>query len=208
MVVEFAAVQKLIEHLPDAILAHGALLSRDGAGILIMGPCGAGKSTLACALWQRGWRLHGDDVTWIENDGCAAPVPRRVSLRHPSRDLLGEELWQRVQDTPSYSPTGEGCLFHPYEVAGGTADASQAMPLRTIIFLARRGVQIPPGQAQAMHPAQALLALFPYTSLCRSGPGTALQRLQPLANLVPSYDLGRGALLDMTCSIERLVEKG
>ena len=204
--VEFLAVQTLLDHPQCPLSFHSALVAKKNKNIMILGPNEAGKSTLACALWQQGWSLVGDDVTFVNGEaGSACSAPRRVSLRRPSRALLGEDLWRQIQATPSYHQTTEGCVFHPYEVDGQkVVGASQ---LAGIIFLARRGVMLEPAQWQRLDPARALLALLPYSNVVRTrDPGEALCRIQPLAATVPAYDLGRGPLPDMIGVVEHLLQ--
>lgn len=47
------------------VCLHGAVLGRDGRAIAITGESGAGKSTIAAALIQRGARLLSDDLVVI-----------------------------------------------------------------------------------------------------------------------------------------------
>jgi len=51
---------------------HGSCVSRDGDGVLLIGPPGSGKSDLALRLLGRGFSLVADDRVDIE-DGVAAP---------------------------------------------------------------------------------------------------------------------------------------
>jgi hypothetical protein len=204
--VEFLAVQALCEAPEGPPMLHGALVAKDGKGVVILGHGGAGKSTLACALWQEGWELLCDDTTVVEVDrGVARPTPRRVSLRASSRDLLGEALWASIPTTPSYEPTGEGWLFHPAEVDGKARPES--IKLEALIFLARQGNTARPGRLQQLEPAHALLALLRYAHVIRRlDLGEAILCLKPLAEAVPAYDLGRGALPEMVQAIERVLE--
>ena len=51
---------------------HGSCASREGAGVLIMGPAGAGKSDLVLRLIDRGFVLVADDRVDLE-EGVARP---------------------------------------------------------------------------------------------------------------------------------------
>lgn len=44
---------------------HATTVTRDGQTLAFTGPCGAGKSTIAHTLLQRGWKLVCDDVTVV-----------------------------------------------------------------------------------------------------------------------------------------------
>lgn len=50
---------------------HATTVAVDGRGILITGPAGAGKSSLALALMALGARLVADDQTILAVDGAA-----------------------------------------------------------------------------------------------------------------------------------------
>jgi hypothetical protein len=207
MMVESLTTQWFVEDAARTTLLHAALLARDGAGIAILGRQFSGKSTLACALWQHGWSLLGDDTLVVEsgeNAILAQSTPRRVSMRHPSRALLGEKLWSQILAAPSCQPTADGYLFAPQDIA--LVSASQTVPLRAIFFLARRDVSIGPAATDRLHHAQALLALMPYSNLLKSlGVSSALRRLQPLADAVPVFDLGRDEPNRMIRAVERVV---
>jgi HPr kinase/phosphorylase len=58
---------------------HGSCASRDGDGVLLIGPPGAGKSDLVLRLLARGFDLVADDRVDIV-DGVARPVPELVGL--------------------------------------------------------------------------------------------------------------------------------
>ncbi|CAN0462124.1 unnamed protein product, partial [Phaeothamnion confervicola] len=110
MLLEYAAAIRFDLHLK----MHGALLlPPEGEGaLLVLGHSGTGKSTLSAALFGRGWEVLGDDIAFVDGaraQACASP--RRVALRHESRGILGETLWERVCGAPcSYVPP-RGPLF-------------------------------------------------------------------------------------------------
>lgn len=202
--IEFLAVGALVE-CPQATTLHAALVARGERGIAILGPAEAGKSTLAAALWQRGFSLLGDDLVIIDPAGVRAwPAPRRVSLRITSRDLLGETVWRHIVQTPAYEVTEDGCLFHPDEVE--SRPRVDRVRLTALVFLGRRHADPEPARATLLAPAQALLAVLPYSNLIRQvDAGTVIRHFQPLVTHVPAYDLGRGAIDAMTATIEQLI---
>jgi hypothetical protein len=65
-------------------LVHGALLVADAAVVLVLGPTGTGKSTMAYAAAQAGWTVRSDDLTVLRDgpDGAilASGVPRRARV--------------------------------------------------------------------------------------------------------------------------------
>jgi hypothetical protein len=200
--VEYGAIARLNEPDAEVLALHAALLSRGGKGILVVGPKESGKSTLACALWRSGWRLHSDDNALIEDGPRARGIPRRVSLRKTSRPLLGRELWERILGLPGTTRTRLGLLFHPSEATPGETPTDVAVA--ALAFLARRGTNPGPGCVEALDAGRALLALAPYSNRRQAGYGHALEALQPLADRVPAFDLGRGPLAEMVARVEEL----
>jgi hypothetical protein len=200
--VEVGAVAALLES--SALIVHGALVAWDGRGVLLAGRGEAGKSTLACALWARGAALLGDDVAVVDpRTGAARSGPRRVSLRAPSRAVLGEALYERAMCGPSSVDLGGSRLFHPDEIQ--PYPRSTAVPLAAIVFLARLGSDAMPGRLEAIPPAHALLALWPYTNRrSLDALGDTIRDLAPLADRVPAFDLGRGPLASMAETVEAL----
>jgi hypothetical protein len=199
--VEYGAIAELFAPDSGVVSLHAALLSRGGRGVLLVGPKESGKSTLACALLGTGWRLHSDDTVLIEDGPRARGIPRRVSLRQASRELLGAGTWTRILGLPATTRTPGGILFHPAEAWPGETPAS--VEPAAVILLARRGATTGRGRLEPLDAGRALVALAPYSNRRDAGIGRALEALQPLADRVPAFDLGRGALATM---IERVGE--
>ena len=58
---------------------HASCAARDGAGVLLLGPPGSGKSDLALRLLDCGFMLVADDRVEVE-DGVARPPPALAGL--------------------------------------------------------------------------------------------------------------------------------
>jgi HPr kinase/phosphorylase len=58
---------------------HASCVTRNGAGVLLLGPPGSGKSDLALRLMDRGFLLVADDRVDIE-DGVARPAAALAGL--------------------------------------------------------------------------------------------------------------------------------
>jgi hypothetical protein len=50
-------------------MLHGAAVERDGIALLVLGHSGKGKSTLAAAALEAGWRVLADDVVIVHREG-------------------------------------------------------------------------------------------------------------------------------------------
>jgi serine kinase of HPr protein (carbohydrate metabolism regulator) len=68
---------------------HASCVAIDGAGILIRGPSGSGKSSLALRLIDEGGVLVADDQTVVEaaDDGIVASAPASIAGRLEVRGL-------------------------------------------------------------------------------------------------------------------------
>jgi hypothetical protein len=200
--VEYRSIAELLDPETDILALHAALLSRNGRGVLLVGPKEAGKSTLTCALWRAGWRIHSDDSAIIEDGHRARGIPRRVSLRTTSRELVGDRVWERIAALPATTRTATGILFHPEEASPG---APAGVEVAAVFFLARRGATAGPGQRERLDAGYALLALGPYCHRRELEIGGAIRALQPLADHVPMFDLGRGDLATMVARVEEAI---
>lgn len=203
--IEADTLQRLLARQRGSVGVHAALLSKEGRGVVIVGPSYAGKSTLATALWCRGWSFLCDDLVFLNSAALrASPAPRRVSLRETSRELVGEEVWKAVQRTPSCFRTSDGFLFHPHEVRGELPPSDTS--LNAIVFLERRGIKVEPAEGRAINPARAAVALFPYAFNLRDEPFIdGMRVIAPITAAVPSYDLGRGDLDRMVSIVEEAI---
>lgn len=59
-------------HIHCIMQVHGSCAARDGAGVLLIGPSGSGKSDLLLRLLDRGYMLVADDrVDIVDGVACA-----------------------------------------------------------------------------------------------------------------------------------------
>jgi hypothetical protein len=86
----FDHVLPLVLARSGAIVLHGAVISRGGRGIALMGKTGAGKSTLTAYAWQQGWTIGGDDGAVLHPDGpLVEPTYSTVRLTEAAARLIG-----------------------------------------------------------------------------------------------------------------------
>ena len=88
------------------LLIHGALVEKDGYGIILAGPGGVGKSTACCRI-PSPWHALSDDAALVVDDGHGG------YLAHPW------PTWSRFFDNGP----------------GGTWDVGKAVPLKALFFL-------------------------------------------------------------------------
>lgn len=83
------AVLGILLHLRGVFTLHASGVSIGGNAVAIVGPKGAGKSTLAASLQQRGHLLLTDDVLAIHDDMTVAPAFPQVKLHSDSAAAIG-----------------------------------------------------------------------------------------------------------------------
>ena len=83
---------------------HASCAARDGAGVLLLGPPGSGKSDLVLRLLDRGFTLVADDRVVIEDGHASAPAALAGLLQaypalgtHLAGDLLAFAAAKRRQ---------------------------------------------------------------------------------------------------------------
>lgn len=76
----------------DGEFVHAAALARDGRAVLLVGPSGTGKSTLAFQAAESGWDLVGDDFVLVHSNRVY-PVYTRGKLHDQSIPVLSR-TWQ------------------------------------------------------------------------------------------------------------------
>ena len=69
-------------------LTHGALVARGGAGIVLAGPAGSGKTTLALACWRSGWDFLAEDQFGLGLRGRAFSLWRSALLGEKKEPFL------------------------------------------------------------------------------------------------------------------------
>jgi hypothetical protein len=70
--------------LRRAVTLHAAAVALDGRLVLLAGPSGAGKTTLALALARAGWTYFGDDLAPIDRgSGEVLPFPKPLGVKDP-----------------------------------------------------------------------------------------------------------------------------
>ncbi|MDR1154448.1 MAG: hypothetical protein LBL04_07030 [Bacteroidales bacterium] len=111
---------------------HGSTICTDGQAITFSGPSGIGKSTLAAALVDRGYRMLADDVSTISFTGQGVPMVHPGMPQLKLRDDSGQQLGR----DPSHArPLGNHA--GKYGFPEHAAFITEARPSKTIYILGK-----------------------------------------------------------------------
>lgn len=203
-------------HLPLRILhfaladfgwftVHGAVVERDGGGILMPGRSGAGKTTTALAALAGGYGFLGDDHvlvrTALEPEAAALFATARLT---PESERLLAPLGLRAPVAAPATPPSDKSLFYVGDFPG--ARLARRARLEAIALPRRAPVDRAPERAS---PAEALRDLAPSTVLFLPHAGAigTFERLAGLVRSVPAYRVPLGPeLSEVGGCLDRLRE--
>lgn len=115
------------------IALHTASLALDGRCLLLSGPPGAGKSTLAVALASAGWSYASDDIVLLDERGRAQGVAFNPTLKMGSWELLHCQRRAIAHATVHDRADGERVRYP----ALPTPVRLDPLPVGMIVFLSR-----------------------------------------------------------------------
>jgi len=123
---------------------HGALVVRDGKGMILAGPSGRGKTTLALALANAGWTYASDDLFALHQDGLhAIALPMRAHVKpRATRGLLPmREYRMPRRSVEPGSMLRIDCLVFPSYSEGQASDRRAIDPAEALQILLQSGTE-------------------------------------------------------------------
>jgi hypothetical protein len=133
-------------------LAHAALLSIAGRGVLLWGAPGAGKTTLSVSLLLDGFDYHSDDIVWMAEDGRALGAPFSPAAKQGAWPLL-EQMQPGLPASAAYL-RGDGQAVRYFDVAAKAGPVDVAV----VLLLARR--EEGAAAIEPVRPLEALTAIL------------------------------------------------
>lgn len=153
------------------LMAHAAVIERNGFAAILPAPPGSGKSTLCAALVHRGWRLLSDEMTLIDPATARVlPLARPINLKNASIDIMRRFAPEAVFG-PIVPDTKKGTVAHLKPPADSVLRMSESAQPRWIIFPRYEAGADTTLSAMDRHTAFLQLAenAFNYAALGRQG---------------------------------------
>jgi hypothetical protein len=132
----------------DRLPVHAAMIARAGRAVVLVGPSGRGKSTVAYAAMRRGWRVLADDAVYVQTS------PALRVWGRPGHLYLPGDAGARFAELAGRSPTllANGKLKFVVD----TGPAEPAVPEAAICVLERGAVTA----LESIGPAELAAALL------------------------------------------------
>lgn len=173
------AMSRLFRLQRGLLFLHAGSVGIGGNGVLLLGPKGAGKTTLSLALAARGHALLGDEIAAVRLATLElVPVRRSLAVRDgPRAAAVGEAL---EREGAPYEPFPDGTRRRRAFPGQLFPEPAEALPLRRLVFLRDKG---PAPQLTPAPAGRELLGLL--TPLGASAWGRSpLQLMRDLLRLV------------------------
>ena len=180
------ANRQAIERTREPVLVHASAVARGGRAIVLPGPMGAGKSTVAAALVRAGLGYVTDEVVAIDaGTGRIRPYPKYLSL--------GAQLAELVPGPPPgvREYLGDQVLVAPDALRAGAWDPTAGPPAPALVVVPR----YEPGASAALEPldrATTLATLAQHAFHLSADCQRTLDVLDALVERAPGYSLVSG----------------
>jgi hypothetical protein len=186
-------------HQRGFFVLHASVVDLGGRAIAIVGPIGAGKSTLASALYARGHLILADDNAAIDLSG---PAPR-VLPAFPSLKIYPEVARSLGHREASLQPMHASQVKHAQSVADGFSP----FPLRLdAIYVLDREAESPLSPLSAIQSVTELIRHSVPTRWDVRGDARHLQMCALLTRSVPLFRLRTFTELHEIPAIADLIE--
>lgn len=177
-----------LEAARDLVLVHaGAVVTPDGAGVLLPAPSGSGKSTLVAGLVRAGFGYLSDEAAVIDPlTGILHPYPVHLSLKAASRDRFPD-----ARPVPAHLAYSEDTWHVDPDAirAGSIAGACEVGFVVSHRFVSGAATVVDP-----LSPAEACLELTQNLMLPRRDPQRSLDVLAGVCRRSRSFRLTHGDL--------------
>lgn len=187
-------------HQRKMLVLHASAVSISGEATVFLGWKGAGKSTTAATLYERGHSMISDDIVAIEINETGVPL---IYPGFPNFKLMPETAASIFGDDPNSLPQVCSGLEKRFRHSSNNF-LNDKIPLK-IIYALEDGEYL---RAQVLNPQQAITTIIANTYLARYGKNLlqneeAVRNLRQCSNIVNSIPVCR---LERSKSLHTLKE--
>jgi hypothetical protein len=174
-------------------MCHAAAVGENGAGLLLVGRGGSGKSTSALACLRDGMSCAGDDYVLVEGIDAAHGAPHVHSLYastllHLEHAQRHAELMPHIDNASEIAARGDKAVMFADGSAGERMTGGFGLVAVAVPMLA----DARDTEARACSPGRALRALAPSTMLQLGADSAALRAMAALCRRLPCVELALG----------------
>ena len=138
--VKAALIRIAIDHVADHAAAfavvHAATVYKDGPAVVLPGPSGTGKSTLAASLVLDGWDLAAEDTTVLNDDHSSPvrPLPTALCLKRDAWPVIAAAAPEVERLTIHRRADGKSVRYFTPRRKQETTGVPPAVPIGLIAF--------------------------------------------------------------------------
>lgn len=190
---------QLVYDLEQGLAIHAAALVKEGAGILIPGPTGAGKSTLTAWLALKGWQYQTDELVVLHLPGGRLEAfTRPVCLKPSAVPVIQPLLTADALDQCLAGPEG---LLIPHRLLNADFRPMSVVPRIILIPDYQRDVQ---PQLIPLSGARTGFKLMGCHVNARNLPGHGFAQVADLARDARTFRLTYGGFQGLAEVLDRL----
>jgi hypothetical protein len=131
---EMDLYEQLVARAEPGWVLHAAAIDVGGRALVLCGPSGAGKTTLALALTARGHRLLTEEVVWVDHTGLVRGLPRPIHVPADSSQRSRIPASWRTLPYPIRERDG-GSRVNTLVVPPSEVMQLDALPLRALVHI-------------------------------------------------------------------------